>query len=166
MIDNPRTNQLLESGLWGSGMEWTGIQYCLNWACHSNTGVQLMLPSPNVCLIIARVSVHTFSKLCTKCDAHSLWDPLWNGIKPDAKLNSVAWVRDRTIQTERPPLVGEVRANFCGSRVPRTQRNGFLRQYSWLSRSEPLHFLPSSSWNILRRLSGPRSRPVTSHKMW
>jgi hypothetical protein len=30
------------------------------------------------------------------------------------KLNSVALVRERTIPTERPPLVGEVSANFCG----------------------------------------------------
>jgi hypothetical protein len=30
------------------------------------------------------------------------------------KLNSVAVVRKRTIPTERPPLVGEVSANFCG----------------------------------------------------
>jgi hypothetical protein len=30
------------------------------------------------------------------------------------KLNSVALVRKRTIPTERPPLVGEVSANFCG----------------------------------------------------
>jgi hypothetical protein len=29
------------------------------------------------------------------------------------KLNSMAWLRERTIQTERPPLVGEVSANFC-----------------------------------------------------
>jgi hypothetical protein len=28
--------------------------------------------------------------------------------------NSVALVRKRTLPTERPPLVGEVRANFCG----------------------------------------------------
>jgi hypothetical protein len=28
--------------------------------------------------------------------------------------NSVAWVRERTLPTERPPLVGEVIANFCG----------------------------------------------------
>ena len=34
----------------------------------------------------------------------------------DIKLNSVALVRERTILTERPPLVGEVSANFCGSR--------------------------------------------------
>jgi hypothetical protein len=27
---------------------------------------------------------------------------------------SVALVRERTIPTERPPLVGEVSANFCG----------------------------------------------------
>jgi hypothetical protein len=30
------------------------------------------------------------------------------------KLNSVAWVRERTRPTERPPPVGEVSANFCG----------------------------------------------------
>jgi hypothetical protein len=28
--------------------------------------------------------------------------------------NSVAWVRKRTIPTERPPLVGEISANFSG----------------------------------------------------
>jgi hypothetical protein len=31
--------------------------------------------------------------------------------------NSVALVRERTIPTERPPLVGEVSANFCGYKV-------------------------------------------------
>jgi hypothetical protein len=30
------------------------------------------------------------------------------------QTNSMAWVRERTIPTERPPLVGEVIANFCG----------------------------------------------------
>jgi hypothetical protein len=30
------------------------------------------------------------------------------------KTNSVALVRERTIPTEWPPLVGEVSANFCG----------------------------------------------------
>jgi hypothetical protein len=29
-------------------------------------------------------------------------------------LNSMVWVRERTIPTERPPLVGEVTDNFCG----------------------------------------------------
>jgi hypothetical protein len=29
------------------------------------------------------------------------------------KTNSVALARKRTIPTERPPLVGEVTANFC-----------------------------------------------------
>jgi hypothetical protein len=28
-------------------------------------------------------------------------------------INSVALVRERTIPTERPPLVGEVNASFC-----------------------------------------------------
>jgi hypothetical protein len=49
-------------------------------------------------------------------------------------------VRERTIPTERPPLVGEVIANFCGERVPRGQRDGSLRPYSQISRQEPLLF--------------------------
>jgi hypothetical protein len=45
------------------------------------------------------------------------------------KTTTTPWllVRTRTIPTERPPLVGEVSANFCGYRVSRGQRNGFLR---------------------------------------
>jgi hypothetical protein len=53
---------------------------------------------------------------------------------------SVAWVRERTIQTERLPLVGEVSANFCGVRVPHGQRDGSLWPYSRFSRQEPLLF--------------------------
>jgi hypothetical protein len=30
------------------------------------------------------------------------------------KKTSMVWVRERTIPTERPPLVGEVITNFCG----------------------------------------------------
>jgi hypothetical protein len=37
--------------------------------------------------------------------------------------NSVFLVRKRTIPTERPPLVGEVSANFSGWRMSRRQRN-------------------------------------------
>jgi hypothetical protein len=54
------------------------------------------------------------------------------------KLNSMVLVRERTIPTERPPLVGEVIANLCGERVPRGQRDGSLRPYSRVSRQEPL----------------------------
>jgi hypothetical protein len=35
-------------------------------------------------------------------------------LQTDGKKNSVVLVRERTISTERPPLVGEVSANFCG----------------------------------------------------
>jgi hypothetical protein len=46
----------------------------------------------------------------------------WKGVmsvtlrrhKTKKKKNSVAVVRKQTIPTERPPLVGEVSANFCG----------------------------------------------------
>jgi hypothetical protein len=79
--------------------------------------------------------------------------------------NSVALARERTISTERPPLVGEVSANFCGQRVSRGQRNGSPRPYSRFSRPEPLLFLPNSYSVVLTRLSGPRSRPTTSQKI-
>jgi hypothetical protein len=38
--------------------------------------------------------------------------------------NSVALVRERTIPTVLPLLVGEVSVNFCGQRVTRGLRNG------------------------------------------
>jgi hypothetical protein len=66
----------------------------------------------------------------------------------------------------RPPLVGEVSANFCWWRVPRGQHNGSQRQYSRISRPKPLLFLPSSSSIVLTRLSGPRSRATTSQEIW
>jgi hypothetical protein len=56
-------------------------------------------------------------------------------------INSVALVRERTISTERPLLVGEVSTNFCGLRVSPGQHNGSLRLYS--------QFLdPSSSFSF------------------
>jgi hypothetical protein len=35
-------------------------------------------------------------------------------VRPMEKKNSMVWVREQTIPTERPPLVGELIANFCG----------------------------------------------------
>jgi hypothetical protein len=52
----------------------------------------------------------------------------------------MVWVRERTIPTERQPLVGEVIANFCGQRVPRGERDGSLLPYSRFFRQEPLLF--------------------------
>jgi hypothetical protein len=52
----------------------------------------------------------------------------------------MVWVLERTIPTERPPLVGEVIANFSGYRVPGGQRDGSLRPYSRIFRQEQLLF--------------------------
>jgi hypothetical protein len=54
--------------------------------------------------------------------------------KKNLKLNSVALVRERTTPTERPPLVGEVSANFLriegvawsAQRIPTVVNLGFL----------------------------------------
>jgi hypothetical protein len=37
--------------------------------------------------------------------------------RPKLKLNSMVLVRERTIPTEQPPLIGEVIANFLGMEV-------------------------------------------------
>jgi hypothetical protein len=66
--------------------------------------------------------------LFTKCEADA------NGII--SWLDSLALVRERTIPSERPPLVGEVNTNFCGWWVSRGQRDGSPRPYSLLYRSE------------------------------
>jgi hypothetical protein len=102
------------------------------------------------------------------CIVHK-FDPKWvitqTHIKI-TKLNSMVWVRERTIPTERPPFVGEVIANFWGKRVPHGQRDGSLGPYSRFSRQEQLLSLPSSSAvvGLLTRPSGPRSRPTNFQK--
>jgi hypothetical protein len=50
------------------------------------------------------------------------------------------------------------------SRVPRGQRDGFLRPDSRLSRPKPLSCLPSNSSILLT--SGPHSGLSTSQKVW
>jgi hypothetical protein len=53
----------------------------------------------------------SYEASCT-VQAHCLLRP--NVPKRISKqTNSVAWVRERTIPTEGPPLVGEVSANLC-----------------------------------------------------
>jgi hypothetical protein len=78
----------------------------------------------------------------------------------------VASVRERTIPTERQTLIGEVSVVIADREVLHGQRGGFLRPHSRFSIPKPLYFLPSSSSAVLMRLSGPRSRPTTSHKIW
>jgi hypothetical protein len=76
-------------------------------------------------------------------------------------------VRKQTIPTERPPLIGEVSAYFCGiegvassaQRIPTAINLDFLDP-------EPLLFHSSSSSVTLTRLSGHRSRPTTSQTIW
>jgi hypothetical protein len=83
--------------------------------------------------------------------------------KKTRKLNSES---ERTILTERSPLVGEGSTNFCGYTMPRAQRGGSLQPYSRFSRTKPLIFLSNSSSVVLTRLSGPSSRLTTSQKIW
>jgi hypothetical protein len=55
---------------------------------------------------------------------------------------SVDLVRERILPTERPPLVGEVSANFCGyrgvtwsvRRIPYSRNLGFLDRFQWTTR--------------------------------
>jgi hypothetical protein len=84
----------------------------------------------------------TGARKCIKCSSRIYWiEGLTSEFQAHKlKLNSMVWVRERTIPTERQPIAGEVIANFCGKRVPRGQRDGSLRPYSLISRQEPLLF--------------------------
>jgi hypothetical protein len=88
-------------------------------------------------------------------------------VTPITKLlkNSVALVRQRTIPIEQPPLLGEVSANFSGQRVSRGQRKEIPTAVNFGLLNRSRYFLSNSSI-ILTRLSGPRSRPTTSQKIW
>jgi hypothetical protein len=82
--------------------------------------------------------------------------------------NSAALVRERTIPTEQPRLLAKLLINFAdrGCRVvSATDSHG---RWSRFSRPEPLLlvFLSSSSAVVFTRLSGPRSRPAASQKIW
>jgi hypothetical protein len=78
----------------------------------------------------------------------------------------MARVRQTTIPTEWPQIVGEVSAKFCRLRVPHDQHDKSPWPLFRFSRPEPLLFFPSNSSVVLTRLSGPRSRPTTSQKIW
>ena len=93
--------------------------------------------------------------------------PIYNTkTKLKTKLNSVALVRERTIPTERPPPVGEVSANFLrieGCHVVSATDPRPLISVFWTGAAT---FYSSSSSIDLTRLSGPRSRPTTTQKIW
>jgi hypothetical protein len=98
------------------------------------------------------------------------WKPLntqwqWPNVIKALLKTSVALVRERTIPTERPPLVSEVSANSCCQRVSRGQCNGSLMLYSRLSRLKPLLFLTIISATVLTRLGALRSRTSKSQNI-
>jgi hypothetical protein len=99
------------------------------------------------------------------------------------QTNSVAWARERTITTERPPLVCEVSAKFCEKRVSRGKLNGSPRLIlGFLDRSRYFFFqvapqLYSQGWvdpvpdPLLLRKSGSagnrtRDLRICSQKLW
>jgi hypothetical protein len=85
------------------------------------------------------------------------------------KKTKTPWlvVCKRTIPTERPPLDGEVSANFLqiegvawsAQRIPAAGNLSFQDRSRYF-------FIQVGSSIILTRLSGPRSRPTSSQKIW
>jgi hypothetical protein len=63
-----------------------------------------------------------------------------NTSNPYLLTYSVPLVSKRTISTERPPVIGEVSANFCWYRVPRGQCDRSLRPYCRISRPYNRHY--------------------------
>jgi hypothetical protein len=86
----------------------TRRQYCSSWECNEiSTNTFPWSESTRY------TRVHT-STLCSPFCRIICISMCFYIITVNDKLNSVVWVRERTIPTERPPLVGEVSASFCG----------------------------------------------------
>jgi hypothetical protein len=83
-------------------------------------------------------------------------------LRPSGSQPFNTFVRERTKPSERPLLVGEA----LRIEVSHGQRNGPSRSHSRFSRPEQLLFFPSSSSIVLAGLSGTRSRPTTSQKIF
>jgi hypothetical protein len=81
-----------------------------------------ILPSP--LQLTGRTGMaHLSCNLCRRLTAFSLdFHGFLQFLSDKLKLNSVAWVYERNILTEKPPLIGEVSTNFCRQRVSRGQR--------------------------------------------
>jgi hypothetical protein len=86
--------------------------------------------------------------------------------KKKLKLNSVAWVCERSIPTERQPMSAKLVPNFADRgchfvsvKDPYGRILGFIDRRCYF-------FFSNSSSIVPTRLSGPRSRPTTSLKIW
>ena len=113
-----------------------------------------LLHFPNVCLLIRKDKfiINKISVLRGRCVTYK---------------NYVTLVRERTIPTERPPPVGEVSANFCGQRGVTWSAQRFPTAVLISAfQTGAATFYSSSSSIDLTRLSGPRSRPTTTQKIW
>jgi hypothetical protein len=67
---------------------------------------------PSLCFVVPKTS-NTMTNVKYREGSENSTEILCGNIYKK-QTNSVALVRKRTIPTERPPLVGEVSANFCG----------------------------------------------------
>jgi hypothetical protein len=75
------------------------------------------------------------------------------------KPNSVAWVRKGSIPAERPQLVGEVSANFCGQRVPRLYMLNIWNVKTYACTDKLLN-TADSGWQKTDPASRQRVRPT------
>jgi hypothetical protein len=109
-----------------------------------------------ITLEIMRVAGDRFEP--TAC---GLFNPLSNGKKTQWTKSASKLYRptDRRLLAKLVPTFADRRSHVVSVTDP-------IRPYSRISRQEPLLFLPSSSSIVLTTLSGPRSRPTTSQKIW
>jgi hypothetical protein len=97
---------------------WLGLYQCTQgsptpsaYDMLKNTGNSVTL----LCLIESESCV--FCWKCVRCCVVLKRQGVFDTLARQRRIQTaVAWVRERTIPTERPPLVGEVSANFCGWR--------------------------------------------------
>jgi hypothetical protein len=96
----------------------------------------LLPPPPHNVLFLTLFLLSRQNILNNQIKSSSVFQAVTTFHRHITKLKLMAWVRERTIPTELPPLVVEAIANLCGQRVPRIPPAVFSR----FSRQEPLLF--------------------------
>jgi hypothetical protein len=101
-------------GFWERIFSETGSGSIHRWVGDTSVGPLKRTERQSLDLVSNRVGVSSW--FCF-WEVHPLAFNYYNFYKRAVNrnwTNSVAWDRERTIPTERPPLVGEVTSNFCG----------------------------------------------------
>jgi hypothetical protein len=110
---------------------------------------------------------HLFVDTCNRIQIEKNCFPVQScSLSRESSSNSATLVRERTVWTERPPLVGEVSASFSGYRDAAWSVQQIPSALITVFQTGDVTFSFNGSSVVVTSLSGPRSRSATAQKIW